>query len=282
MDQQKNAYKEALIETFRAFVTFCETEQLSYFAAYGTALGAVRHKNIIPWDDDIDVYMPRADYERLLSIQCPAGFQVMSMQNPGYWAPFAKWVNTNTTLWEEKTQPFVLGIYVDIFVLDEAGEKAEANVLKVNKAARQFRRSTTHWTWSDVFDKLVHFHPLGFRRLLLDKIWFSKMRDYYRLQLQQAQEMVQKGSGPYLVSYNGPYLQREINQKAWFESAVKIPFADFDVNVPQGYDSYLHQLYGNYMQFPPEDKRQSTHSHFYLNLQQGMTLEQVCQVLRIK
>lgn len=282
MDQQEKAYKEALIETFRAFVNFCEAEHLSYFAAYGTALGAVRHKNIIPWDDDIDVYMPRADYDRLLSMQCPAGFQVMSMQQPGYWAPFAKWVNANTTLWEEKTQPVVLGIYVDIFVLDEAGADAEEKVLMVNKAARQFRRSNTHWTWSDVLDKLIHFHPLGFRRLLLDKIWYSQMRSHYRRQLQQAQQQVQQGSGPYLVSYNGPYLQREINQKEWFESAVRMPFADFEVNVPQGYDSYLHHLYGNYMQFPPEDKRQSTHSHFYLNLEKGMTLEQVCQELRIK
>ena len=59
--------KKALISTLKGFVNFCEQHNLRYYVAFGTALGAVRHHGIIPWDDDIDVYMPREDYNKFLS-----------------------------------------------------------------------------------------------------------------------------------------------------------------------------------------------------------------------
>ena len=61
--------KKALISTLKGFVNFCEQHNLRYYAAFGTALGAVRHHGIIPWDDDIDVYMPREDYNKFLSLR---------------------------------------------------------------------------------------------------------------------------------------------------------------------------------------------------------------------
>jgi len=280
--QVSEDFKKKLVDTFRAFVTYCDSHDLCYYAAYGTALGAVRHHNIIPWDDDIDVYMPRKDYDRLLDMSVPEGFQVMSLKDKGYWAPFAKWVNTNTTLWEEKTQPVILGLYIDIFVLDEAGEEAYDEIIKHNAAAQNFRRSNTHWTWLDVLDKAVNFHPLGFKRLFLDKVWYSRRKVKYRDELIHLQNMAETVKGDFLVSYNGPYLEREIYQKKWFKESVMMPFADFNVRLASGYDEYLTQLYRNYMQEPPVDKRQSTHSHFYLNLDKGMSMEEVKKELGIK
>ena len=280
MISEEQLYKKNLIRTFKAFCEFCDLNDLTYFAAYGTALGAVRHNGIIPWDDDIDVCMPRKDYERLFEMELPEGYQIRSLKDKGYWAPFAKWVNSNTTLWEEKSHPVIIGMYIDIFVLDEAGEEAQTTMKIVDSAARNFRRANTNWTWSDIWNKMKGLHPMGFFRLLLDKVWYSNKKDYYTKKLVEAQDLAKNGTGDYLVSYNGPYLNREINKKEWFCSTVKFPFEDFSVNVPVEYDSYLRQLYRDYMQFPPEEKRQSTHSHYYLNLDKGMTMEEV--LLEIK
>ena len=276
MDSQ---YKEKLISTFRALVNFCESNQLSYFVGYGTALGAIRHHGMIPWDDDIDILMPRKDYEKLLSMPKPKGYACCDMHTNEYWAPFAKWINTNTTLWEEKTHPIVIGLYVDIFVLDEGNETALSQVVQVEDATNKLRRAYTHWSWSDIFGKLLKGHPMGFQRMLLDKIWYNHHRNRYREQLLNLQNVSKQQRGNFLVSINGPYKQKEIYPKTWFDSYLMVPFEDFQVRIAVEYDKYLERLYHNYMTPPPVDKRQSTHSHYYLNLDKCVSLEEIENVL---
>ena len=66
--EQHNGYREVLLQTMKAFISFCKEYQITYYACGGTAIGAVRHGGMIPWDDDIDVYMDRTNYNRFISL----------------------------------------------------------------------------------------------------------------------------------------------------------------------------------------------------------------------
>gem|GEM_PF-4050912 len=80
--------KKALTSTLKGFINFCEQHNLRYYAAFGTAIGAVRHHGIIPWDDDIDVYMPREDYNKFLSLRGTlenSEYEIVDIENKGYY-----------------------------------------------------------------------------------------------------------------------------------------------------------------------------------------------------
>ena len=107
------------------FSIFCEENKLNYLLTGGTLIGAVRHKGFIPWDDDIDVAMPRADYERFLSSFNVEGYRIITpYNNEKYVYPFAKLVNSKTRIIEHTDTDSDLGIYIDIFPIDYIPQKS--------------------------------------------------------------------------------------------------------------------------------------------------------------
>ena len=117
MDSQLN---NSLLTLFKAFIAFCHEHHLTYYAAYGTALGAVRHQGMIPWDDDIDVWMPRKDYDKLLSLRSHlngTNYEIIDIKDKGYYLYFAKFCDRNSTIIEREGEA-LMGLYLDIFPLD--------------------------------------------------------------------------------------------------------------------------------------------------------------------
>lgn len=100
-----DSFKLRLLDTLKFMQAFFAKHDLRYVACGGTVLGAVRHKGFIPWDDDIDVYMPRADYQKLQTLTAELdkeGYEFLSHENTGvgYYMPFGKLSDKNSTIWE--------------------------------------------------------------------------------------------------------------------------------------------------------------------------------------
>jgi lipopolysaccharide cholinephosphotransferase len=110
------------LEILAAFDRLCRSHELSYYLAYGTLLGAVRHSGYIPWDDDVDVMMPRADYDRLPDVFANASPAHLDLGSPGTqpdWPfPYAKISDDRTELWEPLEDPLPLGVNIDVFPVD--------------------------------------------------------------------------------------------------------------------------------------------------------------------
>jgi lipopolysaccharide cholinephosphotransferase len=99
---------------------FCEQNGIRYSLAGGTLIGAFRHQGYIPWDDDIDIYLMRSDYERFLKEYKDKNgrFQLLCPeQTEHYFYTFAKVIDTQTVMIEDETEGYEIGVYVDVFLL---------------------------------------------------------------------------------------------------------------------------------------------------------------------
>ena len=159
----KKEWNATILDILKAFIDICNKYHLRYYCCAGTAIGAARHHGMIPWDDDIDVLMPRPDYDRLLEIAKHEDFGkyevVTPYNNESYPLYFSKLVNRETTLIEEKERPCIIGLYVDIFPLDATDddlETAKALYRKYSKTINRLNAVTTHNTFIDYISLLLH------------------------------------------------------------------------------------------------------------------------------
>ena len=134
----KKRYKALLLQTLKAFDDFCKENDIHYCAAGGTMIGAVRHQGFIPWDDDIDVYMKRTDYDRFISLRNlldNSDYEIIDPNINGYYCAHTKFSHRYSTIWEFQGIPFVYGAFVDIFVLDyEDGLREEVAIKRMKYA----------------------------------------------------------------------------------------------------------------------------------------------------
>ena len=274
-------YRMHLLRILKFFISFCDRNNLTYCCAAGTMLGAVRHHDIIPWDDDIDVFMPRKDYEKLLHIAPEMedeGFRLISVHNCSSYATFAKIYSKDTTLWEIESVPFVYGIYIDVFPLDASSDTK----VGFSKKYRYFRNLFRKYQLSQIkFNARRFFEYLneGDKKLAMKEFASllipSLLSGHFRKQIIDFEKKASNTKGDHFVSYYGDYWDREYFDNKWFDSYIDMPFSDFTVKVPTGYHEYLTNVYGDYMKFPPVEKRVSHHYHYYLNMERGMTIDEV-------
>lgn len=247
-------FKQQILHVFKYTVQLLQQHHLRYVACGGTVLGAVRHQDFIPWDDDIDIYMPRADYERLLDMKAVVqrdGFDVLSLRDKGYYLPFAKVSDMHTTLWEQQEFPFVMGVYVDVFALDNFScSDAELTAIQ-RKSLKKFY----NYQKTLLYPFLRPLRGFMLHRFMDYQQWYSSFDG---------------DKSVCVTQWPG-----KIFKRAWFEDTIEQPFADMTVTIPRDYDGYLTCLYGDYMTLPPEEQQVSDHHHYYLDFEQRLSLDEV-------
>ena len=289
MEEIKEKYLKLMRETFKSLVNYLEENNYNWFVAYGTLLGTVRHKGMIPWDDDIDIIMPRADFERLVSerdkIAKESHYKVIAPGDDNYYLTIGKYYDSNTTLWEHKHNRSLFGVYVDIFILDYycGEEDALHNVIhKHQNIWGRYVNTITNYSW-DYLKFLIKGRHL--RNLLkFPKSYFRHLST----NREEAWERYSKFMKQFWNENQGKprycaWLQQDIVYKSeWFDDYLKMPFEDIEVRVPIGYHQYLTNRYGDYMTPPPVNKQvpNATHTQYYLNLSESLNIEEV--KLRIK
>lgn len=274
-------FKTKIKEVFKNTIDFLNRHDLEWWACGGTAIGAVRHQDMIPWDDDVDIYMPRTSYNKLLTLlnelKEETGYKCLSIQNDfGYNHAFAKIFDPNTTIWEQKLFPYVYGVWVDIFILDkyEFGTwKFSSDQKKYAKIFQNYQVLIADYSLANIVYAFLHCHFNAFRNMLLSKLATKKYKLRKYQEFVKHDISIQTDYGVNMVGYSEGVAA--VFGMEWFSDYRTEKFGSFEIKLPVGNHQYLTHLYGDYMTPPPENKRYSGHSMVYVNLQEGLTMEEV-------
>jgi len=275
-----------LLCLLKKFINFLQDHNIRYIAAYGTVLGAARHNGFIPWDDDIDIYMWREDYNLLLQLRkelLRSGCDVISIEDKGYYLPFAKVVDPNTTVWEMKKIPFIIGNFIDIFPLDRF-DCTDTEIIEMQKKSKalffDYQATVSNENLIDAVRYLFTGHKTSMIRAIRQVVYRGRMRED---KLYKFCEYEKNYVG--LAGYKCACVNMQVGlilKSSWFDETLNLPFEDFYVTVPADYDDYLTRLYGDWRTPPPQNKQKAKHDEikYYMNLKEKLTLEEV--KLRIK
>ena len=273
-EEDKKRWNDILMGCLHKFEEICEAHQLTYFCVGGTVIGAVRHGGMIPWDDDIDVAMPRPDYDRFLQL-CKTidlgHYELATPEMKGYPFFFSKFCDKDTSLIEIENVPCLYGIFIDIFPIDgTSSDKAEATQMMKNfkRISNKIDATIAHLTFGEYLSLL--FQPKQWGRMAFQTAAFLLGRETIRKRLINKLNAIATShdfnASQYIANYGGAWAEKEIHPKEWILPLTKKHFEDTEVYIPGNYHEYLTQMYGDYMQLPPVEKRISHHNHAFVDL----------------
>lgn len=273
-------YKKKICEIAKAFDAFCNEHDLRYFGIGGTAIGALRHKGIIPWDDDIDFVMPRPDYERFLHLagKLMPQYEVVTHRNtPKYHLTMAKMCDANTSYISSFRQHVVLGAFIDIFPIDGCpGKEASDRTHFFNEYMKLRHRGEAIGNYFTVRDLFASIYRRDWTDVSnqLSSHWYhllGKSNDIFT----KCDEILMKTpfeTSEYVAYFSTWRSAKIISPREWFDDYFYAPFEDFRIRLPKGIHQYLTQLFGDYMTPPSQSVIDNdNHGYAYLNLDRRLS-----------
>ena len=265
MDSTMENLKKIELDILKEFVKICMSNSLTYFMLGGSALGAVRHNGFIPWDDDIDVALPRTDYEKFLKIAQTYLPENMFLQtyetDKNYPQAFAKIRRNDTTFIEKPSSRIKMnhGVYIDIFPLDGYPQhfKEKVSFLIKKKISKTIISCVfiSDNAFKKVIKKIISFFCRNYQKEVKNLDILYKKYPYENSQT--------------VANFSGAWGAKEIVPKNYFRKGVAGNFEGIEVNLPEKYHEYLTALYGDYMTPPPPEKRIGHHHCTIIDLQKS-------------
>ena len=259
-----NELHEILYSLVVSFDKFCEKHSITYMLSDGSCLGAVRHHDFIPWDDDMDVYVPRPDYiklSELIKTEKNLDFDYISPENDEtglYPFPFGKIYFPNSRIIDETEyyKPYNIGIYVDIFPLDGLpDEKKEME--KLQNRVNMIKQPAMGTMWINRGNEKPLIKLINNIGTFIPHLLYKQIRPFFTKKANEVASKINFDDANYCGNIIwGEGIERSAVKKEVLFPVRRIKFRDSMLCVPNDYDTYLKKAYGNdYMELPPVEKR---------------------------
>ena len=256
------------LEILKSFDTLCKDNAVSYSLAYGNILGLIRDNGFIPWDDDIDVFMLRGEYEKLLSLpkeSFDSNYELVVPEDLDYFYDFIpryvckKYTAERVDVFDKDHKPIIENLRIDIMIIDDSfvdQKKHRSQIRRLRKIYLQTTKYRIHVLDRPFYIRLIKWAVgLTAGRESLQ----SLMERYRRVSL----ECTEKSSVVYISNSLPNELGMQYDRE-WFEHPVETMLCGVRTYIPMNPEGLLKMWYGNYMEMPPEDRRKP--DHFKLDL----------------
>lgn len=271
-DTELKQLQDCFLQILKDIDAVCKKHDICYMAAGGTALGAIRHKGFIPWDDDADIIMPRADLEKfkqIFTVEMGDKYEMTSPNSPFRLESMISAIylkNTYKAPFLGYNTPFPKGVHIDIFPIESVPENKVHRFVKgytamalqyiavsailyhyMNAEKRRFLCQTPAGKINFAIRMIVGF-AFSFRSY---EKWGNLFDRYVRGPI---------NSNLWAVPTDIKHYFGHIMPKSVYYPPIKGEFVDMQINLPHNPDEYLKNQYGDYMTIPPEADRESHYS----------------------
>lgn len=253
------------LDILRDVHSFCEANSIRYSLAYGTLIGAIRHKGFIPWDDDIDIIMPRPDYEKFCSLYKSEKYLFSSTSvDKDCLLSFGRVCDVKRTIvrtsipWHKNTY----GVWIDVFPIDAAEDNFELFAKRIETNSKLLlilqhsRRACGHLPAGSPLS--LQLKQWARKLLFFNGVFCSRIIKYIDT---NARNYEYGSTGHWgLLAFNS-YKEKDYHDVSLFSDVKLVDFEGEQFYALAGYDSYLRHLYGDYMQLPPKDQQKPKQSY---------------------
>lgn len=266
------------LDIVKEVVAICNKHGFTYYMLGGTMLGAIRHKGFIPWDDDIDLGIPRKDYDRFLEIapkELSAHLRMVNYHtDPEYHYYITRILDMETKVEEERigNENRYTNASIDIFPVD--GTPNNKLLRKIYFFRVLYHRALMSLCYKDSIDRKRPRETAEKALLwIMERLPIEKMTTPYK-QKEKIDKLLRKQKiegAKYIGNIMGAYRTKEIVPTEFYGKGKMYPFEDIELRGMDMADEYLKWTYGDYMQLPPQDKRKT---HFKILEIHGQKIEE--------